>query len=141
VVNFTPRPLYPRRKNPQFPMVRKLGRIQKRSGRRGVDSKSDPSAFLHVDGVAHSNTNDCLIPNPNHTTVISPFPFGVTCNLCSPNSVIITKELINLCIIHEDRKCIRKYVYCLQSEASSLLGRPTHTLEDKVKMNSSKNSM
>jgi hypothetical protein len=36
--------------------------------------------------------------------------------------------------MYEDHKCIRKY--CLQSEETSPLGKPTHRLEDKIEMDS-----
>jgi hypothetical protein len=36
-VSFTPRPLYPRRKSPRYPLDRRLGGPQSRSGRRGED--------------------------------------------------------------------------------------------------------
>jgi hypothetical protein len=37
VVNFTPRPLYPRGKSPRYPLDRRLGRPQSRSGRSGEE--------------------------------------------------------------------------------------------------------
>jgi hypothetical protein len=39
VVTFTPRPLYPRRKNPRYPLDMSLGGPQRRSGRRGEEKK------------------------------------------------------------------------------------------------------
>jgi len=39
VVSFMPRPLYPQGKNPQYPLVRRLGEPQSRSG-RGVEEKN-----------------------------------------------------------------------------------------------------
>jgi hypothetical protein len=41
VVSFTPRPLYPRRKSPRYPLDRRLGGPQSRSGRRGADKILD----------------------------------------------------------------------------------------------------
>jgi hypothetical protein len=56
VVSFTPRQLYPREKSPRFPLDRRLGGSQKRSGCCGEgkksfpywDSNSDPSAIQPV---------------------------------------------------------------------------------------------
>jgi len=36
VVSFTPRPLYPRRKNPRYTLYGKLGRPQRQSGNTGI---------------------------------------------------------------------------------------------------------
>jgi hypothetical protein len=43
VVSFTPRSLYPQGKKPQFPLVRRLGGPQSRSGRGGEAKNSQPS--------------------------------------------------------------------------------------------------
>jgi hypothetical protein len=42
VVSFTPRPLYPQGKSPQYPLDRRLGGLQSRSG-RGVKEKNSQS--------------------------------------------------------------------------------------------------
>jgi hypothetical protein len=42
VVSFTPRPLYPRGKRPWYPLSRRLGGPQSRSGRGGVEKNSHP---------------------------------------------------------------------------------------------------
>jgi hypothetical protein len=41
-VNFTPRPLYPQRKSPWYPLDRTLGGPQSRSGRGGEEKNSQP---------------------------------------------------------------------------------------------------
>jgi hypothetical protein len=42
VVSFTSRPLYPRGKSPRYPLLRRLGGPQSRSGRRGEEKILDP---------------------------------------------------------------------------------------------------
>jgi hypothetical protein len=42
VVSFTARPLYPQRKSPWYPLDRKLGGPQSRSGRGGEEKNSQP---------------------------------------------------------------------------------------------------
>jgi hypothetical protein len=42
VVSFTPRPLYPQGKRPWYPLDRKLGGPQSRSGRGGEEKNSQP---------------------------------------------------------------------------------------------------
>jgi hypothetical protein len=42
VVSFTPRPLYPQGKSPWYPLDRKLGEPQSRSGRGGEEKNSQP---------------------------------------------------------------------------------------------------
>jgi hypothetical protein len=42
VVSFTPRPLYPQGKSPWYPLDRRLGRPQSRSGRGGEEKNSQP---------------------------------------------------------------------------------------------------
>jgi hypothetical protein len=42
VVSFTPRPLYPKGKNPWYPWDRTLGGPQSRSGRAGEEKNSQP---------------------------------------------------------------------------------------------------
>jgi hypothetical protein len=46
VVNFTPRPLYPHRKSPWYPLDRMPGGIQSRSGRGGEEKNSQTLAGL-----------------------------------------------------------------------------------------------
>jgi hypothetical protein len=41
VVSFTPRPLYPRGKSPRYPLDRRLGGLQSRSGRLGEETILD----------------------------------------------------------------------------------------------------
>jgi hypothetical protein len=43
VVSFTPRPLYPREKSPWYPLDRRLGEHQSRSGRRGEENILEPT--------------------------------------------------------------------------------------------------
>jgi hypothetical protein len=42
VVSFTPRPLYPQGKSPWYPLDRRLGGSQSRSGRGGEEKNSQP---------------------------------------------------------------------------------------------------
>jgi hypothetical protein len=42
VVSFTPRPLYPQGKSPRYPLDRRLGGPQSRSGRSGEEKNSKP---------------------------------------------------------------------------------------------------
>jgi hypothetical protein len=42
VVSFTPRPLYPQGKSPWYPLDRRLGGLQSRSGRSGEEKNSQP---------------------------------------------------------------------------------------------------
>jgi hypothetical protein len=46
VVNFTHRPLYPRRKSPRYPLERRFGGPQSRSGRSGEEKILDPRLEL-----------------------------------------------------------------------------------------------
>jgi hypothetical protein len=46
VVNFTPRPLYPRGRSPQHPLDMRLGEPQNRCGRRGEKKILDPIKIL-----------------------------------------------------------------------------------------------
>jgi hypothetical protein len=43
VVSFTPRPLYPRKKSPRYPLYRRLGVPQSRSGQHGEVKILDPT--------------------------------------------------------------------------------------------------
>jgi hypothetical protein len=66
VANFTPRPLYPRGKSPQYPSDRRLGGPQSRSGQFGEnswpyrDSNSHPSVVQPI----ASRYTDYDIPTP-----------------------------------------------------------------------------
>jgi hypothetical protein len=42
VVSFTPRPLYPQGKSPWYPLEKRLGGLQSRSGRGGEEENSQP---------------------------------------------------------------------------------------------------
>jgi hypothetical protein len=74
MVTFTLRPLYPRGKNARYPLDRRLGGPQNRSGRRGEenilgDSSSDPT----VSQPAASRYNDYAIPAPVFRVLMSIF--------------------------------------------------------------------
>jgi hypothetical protein len=56
VVNFTPRPLYPRGKSPRYPLDRRLGGPQSRSGRSEEENILDPT------GTVASRYTDYAIP-------------------------------------------------------------------------------
>jgi hypothetical protein len=66
--SFTSRPLNPRRKSSRYPLDRRLGELQNRSGRRGEEKNlaltgtpnSDPSVVQQ----AASRYTDCAIPAP-----------------------------------------------------------------------------
>jgi hypothetical protein len=47
VVSFTPRPLYPRGKIPRYPLDRRLGGPQNRSGRRREEKILDPTGIKY----------------------------------------------------------------------------------------------
>jgi hypothetical protein len=46
VVSFTPRPLYPQGKSPWYPLERRLGGPQSRSGRDGLEKNSQPPSGI-----------------------------------------------------------------------------------------------
>jgi hypothetical protein len=46
VVSFMPRPLYPQGKSPGYPLDRRLGRPQSRSGRGGEEQNSQPPSGI-----------------------------------------------------------------------------------------------
>jgi hypothetical protein len=48
VVNFTPRPLYPQGENPWYPLDRRLGGPQSRSGSDGKEKNSQPLPGLDL---------------------------------------------------------------------------------------------
>jgi hypothetical protein len=57
VVSFTPQPLYPQGKNPWYPLDRRLGGPQSRSGCGGEEKDSQPpSEMEHLDMVIYRNT-------------------------------------------------------------------------------------
>jgi hypothetical protein len=61
VVSFTPRPLYPQGKNPWYPLDRRLGGLQSRSGRGGEEKNSQPLSGLErpiIQPVAQRYTTD-----------------------------------------------------------------------------------
>jgi hypothetical protein len=60
VVIFTPRPLYSQRKSPRYPLDRRLGGPQSRSGRGGEDKNSQPLPGLEppiIQPIAQSTPN------------------------------------------------------------------------------------
>jgi hypothetical protein len=68
MLSFTPGPPYPRGKSPWYPSDRRLGRPQRRSGRRGEEKNLDPTRIRTPDSwvvqlVANRNT-DWAIPAP-----------------------------------------------------------------------------
>jgi hypothetical protein len=54
VVKFTFRPLYPRGNHPRYPLDRRLGGSQRRSGRYGVENNFYPCRKLNSDRLARS---------------------------------------------------------------------------------------
>jgi hypothetical protein len=64
VVNFTPRPLYPRGKSPQYPLYTKLCGPQNQSGRRGEKTILDPTGTR------------------TQTQSFSPYPVAIPTALC-----------------------------------------------------------
>jgi hypothetical protein len=66
VVSFTPRPLYPQGKSPRYPLQRRLGGPQSRSGRGGEEKNSQPPTELEpqnidVQPVAQGSQNLLLL--------------------------------------------------------------------------------
>jgi hypothetical protein len=78
VVSFTPRPLFPRAKSPQYHLDRVLGGPQSRSGRRGIDTN-----ILPLPGIE---------PRPS-----SPYPVAIPTELMNlhtmPNFSCLTRPL------------------------------------------------
>jgi hypothetical protein len=70
VVNFTPRPLYPQEKNLRYPLDRRLGGPQSRSGRFGEEKILDPTGTRTPDTSvvqpAARYYTDYAIPAPKH---------------------------------------------------------------------------
>jgi hypothetical protein len=64
VVSFTPRPLYPRRKSPLYPLNRMLGGPHSRSGRRGEAKILAPTGTRTPTPRSASRYTDCAIPTP-----------------------------------------------------------------------------
>jgi hypothetical protein len=65
VVNFTPWPLYPREKSPRYPLDRRLGGPQSRSGRFGEVKIIDPTGTrTPTPQSSNSRYTDCAIPAP-----------------------------------------------------------------------------
>jgi hypothetical protein len=59
VVCFTPRPFYPQRKSPRYPLDRRLGGLQSRSGRGGEEKNWQPAPGIepqNTDSPAHSQS-------------------------------------------------------------------------------------
>jgi hypothetical protein len=64
-----PRPLYLRGKSPRYPLDRRLGRPQSRSGRRGEEKILGPTGTLVVQPVA-SRYTDYAIPGSRNDLVL-----------------------------------------------------------------------
>jgi hypothetical protein len=66
-MSFTPRPLYPQGKSPRYPLDRRLGGPQSRSG-RGEDKILDPTRTHNSDPLVvqpvASHDTECTIPAP-----------------------------------------------------------------------------
>jgi len=63
VVSFTIRPFYPQGKSPRYPLDRRLGRLQNRSGRGGEEKNSKPPPETEP------SNHDC----PTHSIVAIPY--------------------------------------------------------------------
>jgi hypothetical protein len=96
VVSFTSRPLYSREKNPRYPLDRRFGGPQRRSGRREEDKILDTNGIrtptaLFVQFVA-SHLECSLFPLPSlSSSIYSSFPYSALfCYSCvsstSPSS-------------------------------------------------------
>jgi hypothetical protein len=77
VVSFTPRPLYPRGKGPLYPLDRRLGGPQSRSGRHGEEKIRDPTGTR--------------IPTPRSS---SPLPVAISTELSRLLGVCRVVDLI-----------------------------------------------
>jgi hypothetical protein len=64
VVSFTPWPLYPRGKDPRYPLDRKLGGPQSRSGRCGAEKVLDPTRNFSIDLILFNCTVDLGLTQP-----------------------------------------------------------------------------
>jgi hypothetical protein len=73
VVSFMPLPLYPRGKNPLYPLDGRLSAPQNRSGLRGEEKILDPTGTLNSDPLlvqlVASRYTDCAIPALRMNTV------------------------------------------------------------------------
>jgi hypothetical protein len=68
VVSFTPRPLYPQGKSPWYPLGRRLGGPQSRSGRDGKVKNSQPLSELEppiIQSVAQRYTTELSRLSPH----------------------------------------------------------------------------
>jgi hypothetical protein len=86
VVSFTPRPLYPQGKIPWYPLDRRLGRPQSRSGRGGEEKNSQPPPGNLVSAV----TSRKIIPHQRLLIVI----YDIVSLI---NSTLFTADIISLC--------------------------------------------
>jgi hypothetical protein len=64
VVSFTPRPLYARRRSPRYPLDRRLGRPQSRSGRRGGEKNLLPLSGIKLQPSSQSLHRLCYPGSP-----------------------------------------------------------------------------
>jgi hypothetical protein len=78
VVSFTPRPLYPWGKSPRYPLDRRLGGLQSRSGRCGEQKILDPTGTRTPTPRRPASSQSLYrlsYPNSHNTSVTSRFFF------------------------------------------------------------------
>jgi hypothetical protein len=68
VVTFTALPVYPRGRSPRFPLVRRLGGRQSRSGRRGEEKILDPT-WTRTPNLRSSSQIPVAIPTASYCSL------------------------------------------------------------------------
>jgi hypothetical protein len=77
VVGFTPRPLYPHEKNPRYPLDRRLGGPQSRSGHSGEDKIPSPAGNRTLEKVREFSLTRSLARSLTHSLTHSLTPIKI----------------------------------------------------------------